>query len=138
MSELLPADVEGALRTYLRNDAEVAALFGTRIFFGVDDPSAYPVCVLTRIGGGLDGGTAEGLLDLALIQLDVWGDKHDKQSAFNGMAEVLGALNRMSRYTGHAGVILHGANVQSWAFLTDPSERARYTITAQIMSAPLG
>ena len=135
MSELLPGDVEGALRAYLRANSGVAALFGTRVFFGVDSPSAYPVCTITRIGGGLDGGTAEGMTDLALIQLDVWGDKLSKQTAFDGMAAVVGALGSLARYTGTPGTILHGANVQSWAFFTDEGDRPRYSITAQVIAS---
>jgi hypothetical protein len=138
VSELLPPDVEGALRAYLRAESTVSALFGSRVFFGVDNPSAYPVCTITRIGGGLDGGVAEGLMDVALIQVDVWGDVRRKQDAFDGMAVVLGALQRIQRYTDYAGVILHGANVQSWAFLSDEAERPRYSITVQVIAGSVG
>lgn len=133
MAETDLPDVEGALRSYLRADAGVAALFGTRVFFGVDDPSEYPVAVVQRIGGGLD--SLEGLQDVALVQVDVWGDVHAKATAFDGMAAVLEALNSLDRYTSGTTLLL-GANVQSWAFLPDEGERARYSCTVQVYAVP--
>lgn len=135
MAETTLPDAEGAVRTYLRADAAVAAVFSTRVFFGVDTPSAYPVAVVQRIGGGL-GGTEEGLQDIALLQVDVWGDVHDKASAFAGMQRVIEALHAAANYTGHSGTILYGCNVQSWAFLPDDGERARYSVTFQAFVGP--
>lgn len=134
MSETTLPDAEGAVRAFLRADADVAALFGTRIFFGVDDPSAYPVAVVQRIGGGLTG--AEGLHDVALLQVDVWGDVHDKSTAFAGINVVLSALSRCRNFS-TATTRLLGCNVQSWAFLPDDSERARYSVTVQAMCVPV-
>lgn len=138
MSEQYPADVEGACRAYLRAQTDVQAAFGTRIFFGVDDPSTYPVCTVQRIGGGPDGGTAEGLADVALMQFDVWGGVRDKAGTWTAAQLIIAAVQRLQRYTGFAGVILHGANVTSYTFLSDRDERARYSITAQVFAAGIG
>ncbi len=134
MAETSLPDVEGAVRAYLRTDSPaVTAVFGQRVFFGVDDPSEYPVCTVQRIGGGLD--TLEGLQDLALLQIDVWGNVHDKATAFDGISVVLEAMNALSRYT-HGSTLLLGANVQSWAFLPDEGERSRYSATVQVYAVP--
>ena len=133
MSESTLPDVEGAVRAYLRATGSVSAVFGTRIFFGVDDPSAYPVAVIQRIGGGLD--TTEGLHDVALLQVDVWGDVHDKATAFNGTSVVIAALSTCRNYE-TATTRLIGCNVQSWAFLPDESERSRYSLTVQCYAVP--
>jgi hypothetical protein len=137
MAETTLPDTEGALRAYLRADADVTAALGSRIFFGVDDPSDYPVATLTRIGGGLGGGSAEGLHDVALIQLDAYGDVHDKASAFTAMQALVQACVKLDQVGGYsdARARLYGADVQSWAFLPD-NERARYTATVQVIAGP--
>jgi len=126
-------DTEGAVRAWLRTVPTVTALVGQRVFLGVDRPSAYPCVALVRIGGGI--AASEGLLDLALLQFDVWGDRHDKAGAFAATGAVVEALHQLHRAT-HQGVLLHGASVQSWLFQPDDSERARYIITAQVVATP--
>lgn len=133
MSENTLPDAEGVVRSYLRSVAAVTALFGQRIFFGADDPSAYPVAILQRIGGGLD--STEGLQDVALLQLDVYGDVHDKASAFTALSACLNALNDARNYTA-VNTRLLGVSVQSWAFLPDDAERSRYSVTFQAYCVP--
>lgn len=135
MSETDLPDGEGAIRAWLRADPNVTALFGQRIFFGVDDPSAYPVALVQRVGGGQDGTSAEGLHDLALIQVDVVGNVHDKASAFAAMSVVMNSLNELRNYV-HETTRVLGTNVQSWAYIPDVSERARYTLTLQAFCVP--
>lgn len=71
-------DIEGALRTWLRQDPGLAALIGNRVFFGIprNSEGAYPCIMITRIGGGQQ--SSEVPLDNALIQFDVYGEKADK------------------------------------------------------------
>lgn len=133
MSESTLPDAEGIVRTYLRSVSAVTDVFAQRIFFGVDTPSAYPIATIQRVGGGLD--TTEGLHDIALLQLDVWGDVHGKASAFSALSVILNALNDVHNYSDGTTRLL-GVNVQSWSFLPDVSERARYSVTFQAFCVP--
>jgi hypothetical protein len=71
-------DIEGALRTYLRNDPGINAVVGTRVFFGIprDSASSFPLIMITRIGGGQFPGDAP--LDNPLIQFDVYARKAEE------------------------------------------------------------
>lgn len=68
-------DIEGALRTWLRNDADIQAVVGQRVFFGVprNSANAFPCIMLTRIGGGQNA--SEVPLDNPLVQFDIYGQK---------------------------------------------------------------
>lgn len=134
MSEATLPDAEGVIRTYLRSVSGVTALLGQRIFFGVDDPSTYPIAIIQRIGGGLD--STEGLSGTALIQLDIYGNVHDKASAYAALSACVNALNDVRNYS-TATTRLLGVNVQSFAWLPDESERARYSVTMQAFVAPV-
>ena len=67
-------DIEGALREWLRADADIQAVVGTRVFFGIprNSSSAFPCIMITRIGGGQMTGDAP--VDNALMQFDVYGE----------------------------------------------------------------
>ena len=72
------ADVEGALRTWLRADTDIQAAVSNRVFFGAPRKvtetganSTYPMILITRVGGGDDGGEAP--IDRAMIQFDIYG-----------------------------------------------------------------
>jgi len=73
------ADIEGALRTWLRADTDIQAVVDQRVFFGaprkVTETGTYPMILVTRVGGGDDG--AEAPLDRAMIQFDIYGRKAD-------------------------------------------------------------
>lgn len=137
--DMLP-DVEGAVREYLRQNARTTAVVGQRILLGVDNPSGFPVVSLQRIGGGFAATDAEGLVDYALLQVDVWGDVHAKASAWAATSAVVVALRQDlaagGGYTAAGKATLKGAEVQSWLFSPDESERARYIITAQVVAVP--
>ena len=65
-------DVEGALRTYLRLNTDIQSVVGSRVFFGVprNSENAFPCIMLTRIGGGQQGGDAP--MDQPMIQFDCY------------------------------------------------------------------
>lgn len=74
------ADIEGALRAYLRSDSDIQAVVGNRVFFGAprDSRNAFPLISITRIGGGEQ--SSEMPLDMAFIQFDIYGQLADEAS----------------------------------------------------------
>jgi hypothetical protein len=126
-------DAEGATRTWLRADAGVVAQMSTRVFFGVPKPTAtYPLATVQRIGGGPGAGDAP--VDEALLQIDVWGDKHangngNKAGCWTATAAVLAALEVVNDTLIATGVRA-AINVESVNWLPDPADdRPRYVIT---------
>jgi hypothetical protein len=73
---------------------------------------------------------------LGLLQLDVYGEIHGKAAAFAGLSAILNSLNNVRNYTSGTTRLL-GADVQSYAFLPDETERARYSVTVQVYCAPV-
>lgn len=64
-------DIEGAIQTFLRADAGVAALVGNRVFFSSPMAPHYPMVLITRIGGA--SATGETPLDNTFLQIDCFG-----------------------------------------------------------------
>lgn len=139
MTEAYP-DVEGALRTWLRLQPTLTAHVSTRIFFGVPKPHSeqnYPMVIVTRVGGG--GDTSDVPVDLATIQLDVWGRlgasgygmKAECRTTTNALRAVLEDLEAGNVDVN--GTLLHGANVTSDVWLPDPDDdRPRYSLTVSV------
>lgn len=136
--ETLP-DVEGALVTFLKANAAVAALVGTRVFYGIPKaakPDAWPLITVQRIGGGDD--PSEAPVDVALLQVDCWGT-----ISANGYGEKLpctqltnavrSACRSFAGPTLAAGVYAAGIDVQSVIWLPDPAnDRPRYSLTVEV------
>lgn len=127
-------DTEGAVRTWLRNQTGVQAVVATRIYFGVPKPTAtYPLVTVQRIGGGPTAGDAP--VDAAMLQIDVWGDKHangngNKAGCWTVSAAVLAALEVVND-TLIATSVRAAINVESVIWAPDPTDdRPRYVITA--------
>lgn len=131
-------DVEGALRTWLRADAGLQAVVGNRVFFGVPKrATTWPLITVQRVGGGQDFSDAP--VDLALVQLDVWG-QHDASG--NGMkSEALTVLNTLrsrldslkNRTALSDDVDAFGIEVLSVVWAPDPEDdRPRYVVTAEV------
>lgn len=130
-------DVEGAIRTFLRNDPGVAALVGKRVFFSVPKKAEFPMILVTRIGGGESAGEAP--LDLALIQFDIYGKKADE--AGGGRAPVAAISSSVkkaiSKIRGRVelvpGVTAFNARIASTFYSALPGDdRPRIIITAVI------
>jgi hypothetical protein len=126
-------DVEGAVRDHLR----AQNVCGGRVYFGVPDGDpTYPLATVQRVGGG--GDISEAPLDLALIQIDVWGRKDaaghtDKAAARAEANAVRTALQEIRGATAlTATVTAYGAAVESDLWAPDPSDRGRYVITALV------
>lgn len=127
-------DVEGALRTYLRNDTGLAALVDRRVFFGVpQDPTRFPLVTIQRIGGGQDP-SADVPIDLAVVQVDAWGNPRRKDEAYGVMAAIRTALEAIRGRTQlDTGVTAFGAEVETVLFAPDPADdRPRYSATVLV------
>jgi hypothetical protein len=136
-------DVEGGLRDYLRDQADVAALVDRRVFFGIPDRPTFPLVTVRRVGGTDD--TSDAPLDRALVQIDCWGrlfnDTNPGKAAHGDLAQtsalrlaVRKALRLITSQTPlNANVVAYGAVVQSDPFLPDPdNDRPRYAVTALV------
>lgn len=132
MAEALP-DVEGGVRDYLRT----AGVCSGRVYFGVPTGTpTYPLCTVQRVGGGDD--PSEAPIDGALIQIDVWGrvdaaqhtDKAEARTAANAVRAALYAIRGKTAL--NASTIAYGAAVEADLWAPDPTDRARYSITALV------
>lgn len=130
-------DVEGALRTWLREHADIQAVVGRRVFFGVPKSPTWPLITVQRIGGGQD--SSEAPVDLALVQLDVWGSidpsgngrKAETTAAVNALRSVLGSVSNRTALT--SAVDVFGIEVVSVVWAPDPEDdRPRYVVTAEV------
>lgn len=125
------ADIEGAVRTALRNDAGVSALVGQRVHFGVPSNPTWPLVTIRRVGGGDD--PSEAPIDLALVQIDCWGADRNKTQA-RAVADAVrtwaGGVRRATALNGT--VVAYGVAVESDLWAPDPTDRPRYVVTAQV------
>lgn len=134
-------DIEGALRTYLRADTDLAALISNRVFFGVprDSTDAFPLVMITRIGGGQT--SSEVPLDNALIQFDVYGKKSEESGGGRkAVTDIALALRKaLSTIRGRtrldSTVVAFGVVVSSQVFSPLPGDdRPRYLMTVTVSS----
>jgi hypothetical protein len=134
-------DVEGAVKDYLRQAAEVTATAcGTRTFLAPDDPE-FPYNRVWRIGGGED--TSNAPIDQALIQIDVFGQVRQLAEADTVRRGIRAALRRLQDepFTAAGKARLLGAVVRDDRRLPDleaqdggvTGARPRYVITALVM-----
>lgn len=136
-------DVEGAARAFLRADAGVAALVGTRCFFGIPDAPTWPLVVVSRIGGGDD--TSDAPLDQAVLQVDCWGRLYDDTDATKsshgdkaGCRAVANAVRSAFASLTHqpataAGCFLYGASVSTDVWRPDiDDDRPRYLLVVNL------
>lgn len=123
-------DTEAAMKAFLKADAGVAALVGTRVFFGSPKQGAtLPCIVLTRIGGGDDG--SEAAIDQAVLNFSCWG--RSKEEAFDVANAVRKAQRSIRRRTLASGVDLHGAIVDTVLWSPDPQDDTpRYIVTTRV------
>lgn len=68
-------DVEAMVSTFLREQPEVTALVGDRVYTDLPHDRTYPLVLLTRIGGGYVISRPLWLIN-ATIQLDTFGGTH--------------------------------------------------------------
>jgi len=133
-------DVEGGLRTYLRANTDLAALIGTRCYFGIPDAPVFPLVVVRRVGGGDDIGDAP--IEQALVQIDCWGDftadgvhgnKAQAEAVRRCVRGILFGLTAHGATHLDSATVCYGAVVLSDIWLPDPDDdRPRYSISAQI------
>lgn len=129
-------DVEGAVKTLLRQ----APVAGGRVFFDFPRPAqgepTYPFVVIQRVGGGDDLGEAP--LDVALVQVDVWGDLDASghpawASLMSVVNAVRDALYMLSGRTTIGDVDLFGAQEAGMVRLVDQANgRPRYSLTVEV------
>lgn len=135
MTTLVYADVEGAVRDWLKDASEIAALVDGRVFFAIPEPTNWPLIVVHQVSGGPDAGEAP--ISNSLIQIDCWSGptktgKANKAEATEVMNAVVGAVQSLTCGTsmGTAGVAL-GARIQNVSWLPDPdTNQARYVVDA--------
>jgi len=142
MSTLVFPDVEGGVRTYLRGYADLVALVGARVFFGIPNEPTWPLVVVSRVGGGDDSSDAP--FDEALVRLDCWGrlyqdtdptkrhgDKAGCRAVANAVRSAIADLTHLPATA--AGVFLAGGSVVADTWEPDPDDdRPRYSLLAQI------
>ncbi len=139
------ADVEGALKEYLRTDVDVlASPAGARTYLALPDSPTFPCVTLIRIAGGED--TGEAPVDLALVQIDVWGRVKRLSEANEVRTAVRKALSKVRQRTPVAGkAVLWGATVRDDRRFPVPQaqdsdgaigERPRYVLTVQVTATP--
>lgn len=129
-------DVEGLVRDHLRADADVTALVGQRVFFGIPKRSTdttWPLVTVQRFGGGQAPGDAP--VDVALVQIDCWGqigaDGNGRKAACTALVNaVRSSLDSMGI---DATATLKGATVESVLWLPEvDNDRPRYSVTAVV------
>ena len=69
--DVIGVDVERILSQFLRSSSAVTNLVGQRVYSALPKECEWPAVRLTRVGGGPV--TVPPRLDLARIQIDVWG-----------------------------------------------------------------
>lgn len=130
-------DTEGACRTWLRTKASLTAVVAQRIFFGVPDDAAesdFPLITIQRISGGED--SSEAPLDVATLQIDVWGNLRGKAAIATLANSVQAEFKDVRSATAFDGsVVCLGAVVENRAFMVDPEDqRPRYSLTVQVVT----
>lgn len=132
MIETMP-DVEGGVRDALRDDDAVAALVGTRVYFGVPSSPTWPLIVVQRVGGGDD--PSEAPIDLSLVQIDCYGATANKSQAWAVAAAVRAWARTVRRATAlNTEVTAYGVNIESVLWAPDAADRPRYSLTALVMA----
>jgi hypothetical protein len=132
-------DIEGAIRTYLRADADLAAQIGQRVYFSVprDSTTSFPCVKITRLGGGQD--SSQVPLDLALLQFDVYGKTSDEAGGgrgpttlvLNALRKALSTIQGMTRLNGT--VVAWDCDVRTVSYVSMPADdRPRFVVTASI------
>lgn len=125
----LSADVEGALRTWLRTQTDLTALVSQRIFLGIPkDTVLYPFVTLSRVGGGDDG--SDNPMDLPVVSFQVWAS--NRTSAELTTRTLRGVLRELRSTLIDTGVRCSHIATQSF-FQPDPeSNKPRYIVSAQL------
>lgn len=133
-------DVEGAMKDYLKTQVTGA---NQHVFLGVPNgvweaPNMFPLLTVQRVGGGQDAGEAP--IDLALIQIDVWGklptEGAGKSQCWAVVGEVRDVLDAIRGATLiRSDVWAHGAIVNNISYAPDAADgRPRYVITTQVVA----
>jgi hypothetical protein len=137
-------DVEGALRTYLRADTDLAATVGQRVYFAVPRDSKdgtfeskFPCVKITRLGGGQD--PSQVPIDQALVQFDVYGKKSDEPGGGRGPTTIaMNALRKaLSKAQGKTRLdpttVTWDVDVRSVSFVSLPADdRPRFVLTVMV------
>jgi hypothetical protein len=105
------------------------------VFFGIPEgatDATFPLVTVARVGGGQD--PSEAPLDLALIDVSVWGRLRDKAGATEVLNAVRSRLEEIrGRTTLATGVDAFGAEVVGVVWLPDADNaRPRYSVTAEV------
>lgn len=140
LGETFP-DVEGALKDLLRTDADVlASPAGARTYLALPDDPSFPCVTVLRIAGGED--TGEAPVDVALVQVDIWGRVKRLSQSDEVRLAVRRALSKVRQRTPVTGkAVLWGATVRDDRRFPTPQaqdsdgaigERPRYILTVQV------
>lgn len=137
-------DTEGAVRSYLRAHADVAAVVTARVWFAMPNTPTFPCVIVTEIAGTDD--TSEAPLDQSMLRIDCWGSLHGNGNPDKAAATAVRLAVRQALYDlrtpadvvlgeepDEVTVRLAGAFVQSTTYLPDPTDgRPRYSIVTNI------
>lgn len=140
----MSADVEGAVRTWLRTHPRILDAVGPRVFFGL--PQTHKTCITLHQSGGSP--EANGPVTRPLLSFSCWasydgttaGTRLEAQAVRSALLDVLQNLQTLDITTPDGLVRLFDATVTTDLFLPDTSTTdtvPRFVIDAEIRAAAL-
>lgn len=123
------ADLEGGVKAWLRADAGVSALVGTRVFIGMPEACSYPAIDVRLLNDVDDAGQAP--LQQALVEISCWANT--KPAAAAVARAVRAALADQVPADVGTDTHLYGGSVIGMVPIdNDPSQKRRYVVTAAV------
>jgi hypothetical protein len=116
-------DIESALISWLRDDADVAAVFADRVYGVLPAKPTWPALRITRIGGAPPHNRPL-THDRALIQFDAFAasnDPHGKATVSAGIEAVCNAMERAYGLDVGGGIVIGAVQWLSKAYDPDAS-----------------
>lgn len=131
MAQTLAPDVELVTVTFLKAQAAISSLVGTRVYTVVPNSPTWPLLRVVRIGGGpLSSYPLH--LDQALLQIDAYGgSKYEARTLVETVKAELAEIQLAS----HSGAVVTGANFGTTRYLPDSTfdpARPRYVADVEI------
>lgn len=138
MSLTLLPDTAALTSQFLRDQSEVVALVGQRVYTVLPNTKTFPLVRVTRVGGSA-GTTFAHWLDAPLFQVDVWADTAAVafQVAETCRAALVQRFTGVHHFTGVSGVVtsIDAGGITSGFDSEDP-KRARDRFDVVIHAHP--